>query len=200
MCLRIALVLALALLHAAVARADGAYLALEVGPAFFPDSDLSRGSASGDLSYDPGFHVGGAIGVRALDVVRGELGLSYRRADTDQLEEGGSSDGVSGDVGIFASMANGYLDCAFLDLPVTPYVGAGLGVGVVLADFEVGGTRVEDADTQFAYNVMGGVSYDANGVVFSAGYRYFATTDADIEGVDTEIDVHEVTFGVRYEY
>lgn len=198
--LRIALVLAVAALHAAAARADGPYLALEVGPVFLPDSDLSRGSASGELRYDPGFHVGGAFGVRTLDVVRGELSLGYRRADTDELEEDGTSDEVSGDVGVFAPMANGYLDMAFLGLPVTPYVGAGLGVGVVLADFEVDGVRVEDEDTQFAWNAMGGLSYDAGGVVFSAGYRYFATTDADIQGVDTEIDVHEATLGVRYEY
>lgn len=179
------------------AEADGAYLELQVGPSFFADSDLSNGGTA-ELSFDTGFNVGGAAGARFMDIVRAELGLHYRNADTDEIRVPLLGSGsVSGDVGVFTAMANGYLDLDFWDVPVVPYVGAGIGAGVVFADF----AGVDDEDSVFAYNVMGGVAYElTDHWVGRAGYRYLGTTDPKIQGVEAEVDIHELVFGLRYEF
>jgi opacity protein-like surface antigen len=199
--LRITLVPLLVLLWVTQAGAEGndMYVELQAGPTFPEDSDLSQGGQSGELTYDTGFNVGGAAGIRFLDVGRAEVALSYRQADTDRLKQFGSTP-VSGDVGLFTSMANGYIDIP-INLPVTPYVGGGIGVGVVMADFRANGNKVDDDDTQFAYNLMGGLIYQLQeDVAVRVGYRYLATTDAEIQGVDTEVHLHEMVFGVRYEF
>lgn len=192
----LSIVLAGLALCAGPAGAQEPYVALEIGPSFFADSELSSGGLSADLEFDPGFAVGGAIGARIADISRAELRLSYRRADTDEI----GPVSVSGDVGILSAMANGYVDLP-VNLPVQPYVGIGIGVGVLFADFRANSVNVDDEDAEFAYNVMAGVAYElTESVVLDAGYRYFATTDADIQGVDAEIDIHELLFGVRYEF
>jgi len=202
--LRFTLVLFLGFLWAAQAGAEGnngMYVELSAGPTFATDSDLSANGQSGKFTYDDaGFNVGGAAGMHFLDIARAEVGLDYRQAEIDRLRQFGGSVPVSGDVGLFTAMANGYVDLP-INLPVTPYIGAGIGVGVVLADFRVNGTHVDDEDTQFAYNFMAGIVYHIQeSLALKAGYRYVGTTDADIQGVDTEIGIHELVMGARYEF
>jgi opacity protein-like surface antigen len=188
MTLRTASILLVAL-FAVPAAAEGPYVELEVGPSFFSDSDLS--GTSTDLEYDTGFVVGGAAGYRFIEQARAELAVSYRQSDTDN---------ASGEVGLLGVMANGFFDID-LDLLVTPYVGAGVGLGAVFTDFRAGSTRVEDEDTEFAYNIMGGAAFDlTEELVLDAGYRYFGMTEARIQGVDVEFDVHEIVFSLRYEF
>ena len=197
--LRAGLVFSCACLFAAAAAADGPYVELRGGPSFFADSDRDR---PGDLVYeDAGFNVGGAVGGRFADVARGEFAIHYSRSDTDELDVTGPNPPVSGDMGVFSAMGNAYLDADFWDLPVVPYVGFGIGLGIVLADFRVGPTHVDDEEAVFAYNAMAGVSFEVSeNWVASTGYRYLGTTDANIRGVDVEMDLHEWVFGVRYEF
>lgn len=173
------------------------YVGLEAGPAFYMDSELSPGPGP-DLEYETGFNVGGVLGAHFLDIARGELAVSYRLADTDDA----GPLPVSGDLGVLGVMGNAYLDLELGDdVPVTPYLGFGIGLGAAFADFRAGSTNVEDEDVVFAYNVLAGVGFDVTEeVVLQVGYRYFATTDPEIQGVDVELDIHELVFGARYEF
>jgi opacity protein-like surface antigen len=69
---------------------------------------------------------------------------------------------------------------------------------------------VDDTSVEFAWNVMGGISYFlTEDWVLTGGYRYFSTTDAELDAtlvglgsgsLKAEVGIHELLFGVRYEF
>ena len=115
---------------------------------------------------------------------------------------------ASGDISTTYLFANAYRDFEFENLPVTPYVGAGIGIGFVEVDYNLGGeSLVDDDDTLFAYQVMAGASYDVNEQVAlfgEAGYR--GTTDIEVETdlVPGSIDIENrgaiAEIGLRYSF
>jgi OOP family OmpA-OmpF porin len=187
------------------------YVGLDAGASFVADSDISGGGLSGVASFDPGFNVGAAFGYRFLEHFRSELNTSYRRANVDKVTGGGETLIGAGDAGVFSAMVNGYFDWD-LGIPVKPYIGVGIGVGVVMVDSDASANVliVDDSTAEFAWNVMGGLSFEVvENVIISGGYRYFSTLDATLDAtlvgfgsgsVDGEIGVHELIFGVRYEF
>ncbi len=203
--------LLLAAVSAGTAAADGFYVELDVGASFIADADLSGSGLNGTAHLDPGFNVGGAAGYRFLDRFRAEVSLDYRRAEVDKVKGGGVTLAGAGDAGVFSAMANGYFDID-LGWAVQPYVGAGIGIGVVDIDSDSSANIliVDDTSTEFAWNVMAGLSYPiTEKVILSGGYRYFSTTDATLRAtlvgvgsanLKAEIGVHEMVFGVRYEF
>jgi OOP family OmpA-OmpF porin len=207
---RIVAILLASLCFTFPAAAANLYVELNTGPSFVADSDLDGGSGV-EAEFDPGFNVGAAFGVRFLEHFRTEINTSYRQAEVDNVSGPGFSLDGAGDAGVFAAMANAYFD---LDLggPVKPYIGAGVGVGVVIVDSDSSANIliIDDTTTEFAWNVMGGLSFEiTENVILSGGYRYFATTDATLDAtvvgfgsgtLDAEIAAHEVVVGVRFEF
>ena len=211
------LAFAVCLLFAYTAGADGIYVELAPGVSIFADSDISVFGLSGDVEFDTGFVIGGAVGYRFLDQpeglvdqIRGELNLSYREADIEKLTSGGLELPGAGDVSAIALMANVYYDFD-IGFPVTPYLGAGIGFAHIEIDSQRNAILVvNDDSTEFAWNVMLGASYAASEAIdLSLGYRYLVTTDpefdASITGVgsqklDAEISLHEILFGLRYNF
>ena len=58
-----------------------------------------------------------------------------------------------------------------------------------------------DDDTVFAYQAGLGVGYALNdSITLDLKYVYFATQDADFDGVDVEIASHNIVFGIRYAF
>ena len=201
MTLRIAATLCLAFVLATAAHADGAYVQLEAGPSFFDDSDVENNSL--DIEYDTGVNVGGAAGYHFLDVLdqglldlRAEFGVAYHQGDVDRT----GMFPADGDVEVIGLMANGYWDVD-LGLPVTPFVGAGIGCGVVVVDVLTIAGRIDEDDAAFAWELMGGLTYHVT-PAFSVdgGYRYFATANANIGGDDLDIATHEVVVALRYSF
>jgi opacity protein-like surface antigen len=175
----------------------------------------------------PGYTVGGAVGARFLEFLRGEINLSWRESDVDRMPLNGGPSPASGDVGLFAAMANVYGDLDLDDWVVIPYAGVGIGYGLIVLDAESdakGIPRANHIDAKqsvFAWNVMAGVTYPYTEITtFTFGYRYIATTDPKfkdrIEGVepsttanpngrgtrflDSEYDAHELMLGVRFNF
>ena len=190
---------------------DGFYAELAPGVSFVGDTDLSGGGLSATAELDPGFVIGGAIGYELSDSLRTELNVSYREQDFDKLDGGGlgSLDGV-GDIGTTTIMANGIYDIE-VDFPITPYIGAGIGLAVVEVDSDESGCAVciDDSDVQFAWNLMvGGSTSVTESITLSAGYRYTGVTAPELQdefaGVDIEsddpLDIHEIVFGLRYSF
>ena len=97
-------------------------------------------------------------------------------------------------------MANAYFDYLTCT-PWTPYVGAGLGVSYLKADFG----HVAKSVYNLGWQVMGGVTYDINSNwTLDLGYRYadLGRVRKSYEGTVAKVAArdHEILFGVRYEF
>lgn len=160
----------------------------------------------GHMKYNKelfGTHV--AYGVRA-GYVRGEVELNNsrdikRNYVTDSNFFGGEWGYDHFRLYKHSVMANVYFDYLTCT-PWTPYVGAGLGVSHLKADFG----EVAKSVNNLAWQVMAGLAYDiTSNWTLDAGYRY-----ADLGRIRknwgdqniTKIDVrdHEIMLGARYNF
>jgi opacity protein-like surface antigen len=194
--------------NASIARL---YVQLDAGLAMVGNSDVSLFGVSGDVEFDPGFAVGGAVGYRIEEWMRAELNLSYREADVDKVQALGPTLSGAGDAGAFSALANLYFDFKPRS-PVTPYMGVGIGIAHIDVDSNDSANVliVNDDSTELAWNVMAGAAWSVtDNVDLTLGYRYLSTTnaklDATVVGVgsgtlNAEFGVHEVMFGARYNF
>jgi len=100
---------------------------------------------------------------------------------------------------------NVYYDFNLQNMPVKPYVGAGLGWG--RAELEGDGVRVKDDGVSM--QIGAGASYQVNeNLAFDLGYRYITYGDFDeeervgliYEKYDYKPRAHEILLGVRYAF
>ncbi|MCQ2734929.1 MAG: porin family protein [Alphaproteobacteria bacterium] len=145
-----------------------------------------------------------AYGVRA-GYVRGEVELNNSRdIKRNWVEEG---DYLFDHFRLYkhSFMANAYFDYLTCT-PWTPYVGAGLGVSYLKADFG----EIAKSTYNLAWQVMGGITYDINSHwTLDLGYRYAdlgrvrkAVSYGDDFREVAKVDArdHEIMFGARYEF
>jgi opacity protein-like surface antigen len=193
-------------------RAFGGYVELESGVAAIPDAVVHGPFVDGDLDLHPGFVTGGAVGAQLTPFLRLEGAMNYREAQVDNFfVEGFVSDG-DGSFGAFSTFANAYVDLAIPGVPVTPFIGGGLGVAVVTLDTYDPFERVyiDDESVQFAWNLSAGASWAlGERIDLVTRYRYFATEDTDEDykdgtlrfgEADVEMDSHEAVLGVRFRF
>jgi OOP family OmpA-OmpF porin len=235
------IVFSIALPSAAASDMD-IYVEYGGGVSFVPNQDLDGAGASGsdlngEAESDPGFHVGAAIGKRFNEHFRAELGLSYRQNEVTNMSLRNEHDNAEGHIGLLAIMANGYFDWD-LGIGVIPYLGAGIGWGSLEIDSKNNGasfapnqqSMIEGQDQVFTYSIMAGGTYPINeSLDLSLGYRYIATTEADINTnlsdpnpdpnlpdpnnpdqgasrinssrrLDAEFDSHEIVLGLRINF
>lgn len=190
------------------------YIAARIGAAFNRDTDFGVLGTSVSNSYDTGWVGSLAVGTQfnlGGLTPRGEIEVGYSQSDVDSHDVAGvgTFDGsaASGKTSVLYGLVNGYID--FLDGPIKPYVGAGIGVGHVKFDNHgvTGvGTVLDDSGTGFAWQVGGGVSYAFTPqMTADLGYRYFNVENVEltaIDGTDSDVDVrsHQVTIGLRYSF
>jgi len=176
-------------------------------------NDSSGSSLSGHSEQDTGFNFGLALGKRFFEHLRGDIEFTYRRSEVDALSLQGEPDNASGSLGVFALMANAYVDWD-LDIGVVPY--AGFGIGWASVDYDAKNNagalkaKVDGRDSVFAWSLMTGGSYPVTEVLdLSLGYRYFATTDPKINSnvknlgsrrLEGEYDSHEIVLGLRFNF
>ena len=106
-------------------------------------------------------------------------------------------------------MVNGYYDFReIMDGPVSPYVGAGIGVSNVKVEFSPSGVGIiDDSQTVFSWQLMGGLNWDVEeNMTLYAGGRYRATGDVEVD-IDLfpaalEIENRGMLFevGLRYRF
>lgn len=166
-----------------------------------PDISTSTGELSSDA--DGGFGVGIAIG-RWFDTQRhwrAEVEASYRENDIDSS---GTAGGSEGEINSVNYMVNGYYDFR-PDSIFSPYLGAGIG----FADIDVEGLdlgsagTLDDDDSVFSYQLIGGVSYQATATIDLFGeLRYLATEDAEFSNGGREFDYETASAlaGLRYRF
>jgi opacity protein-like surface antigen len=200
------------------ARGDW-YVEYMVGVSHVPKQTLRSTDAvpvlSGSTKSDSaGYFVGGAIGRRFGEYFRTELQIGYRSTDIEEMAvRGEPNDADSGRLSLFTAMANGYFDFDLADqgLPLTPWVGLGLGWGMPRLDAQnspgANQMDVDDTDSVFVYSFMTGLSIRISEITDATlGYRYIRTEDFEIGGTsagaarrfDYEYDAHEASVGIRF--
>ena len=182
------------------------YLSGYIGPMFRPDagtniSGLRTGSF--DLDYDAGILLGGSVGVTLDNHFRVEGELAYRGSTTDDSQffpAGGEMH-----IGALSIMANGFYDLD-LNSPITPFFGVGVGLAFIRgAEENIFGSDDTDSDVALAYQLMAGLSYNLSPKAnLFAGYRYFDTSNYDINtfatNFDSSFESHELMIGARFKF
>ncbi|MEG3619998.1 OmpA family protein [Magnetovibrio sp. PR-2] len=181
---------------------DGLYAGAALGAVQAKDTTAS-GTSGGSVDFEPG--VAGAVfaGSKLNDTFRLELELSQRSMGLDSV----ASASASGDAKAQALIGNAIVDLD-LDLPITPYVGGGVGLARVSLNnaSPFGGSTIDDTDTALALQGIAGASYQLNDAVdVFADYRYFTTGDANFStaaGTSTSADLttHSVMAGLRLNF
>ena len=180
----------------------GPYVSGQVGATWVDDADFNAGGDTGESSFDTGFNVG-VSGGYDFGPVRAEGEVTYRLNDVDEYNVTGFGTFTGdGDVSALSLLANGFWDIE-IPGPVTPYLGAGIGVAQVSLDDSTPG--IDDDDTVFAYQVAAGAAFELMpSLALDLGYRYFATADPEFEDAagtfESEYKSHNLSLGVRFQF
>ena len=188
----------------ALAEDGKSYIGFSAGPSVFADSSLTDSTGDSiEASYSSGVTVSAVLGRKFDSGVRFEGEINYRTAEMDRLSYGGSSVKVTCDVASVSTLANLYFDIKNSS-PITPYVGAGIGLSRVYAGAaSVNGIRIweEDDDLVFAYQIAAGVGFDiSKDVTVDLGYKYFATSDPQFELLKADYSSHNFMAGIRLNF
>ena len=185
---------------------NGSYLALSGGVVGLEDTSIDYGGAlpNGNVRFDAGWAVSGAVGWRVLHAGRIELEVSHRENDVFDVDPGFGS---SGSVTATTYMVNGYVDIpVYTYAGVVPYVGAGVGRAQFTHDLQAGGGIVSHSDSHaFAYQVIGGLEFPLipRRMSTTLEYRYLSTTRPlfqDEAGFlyHADYDSHTLLVGLRW--
>lgn len=140
-----------------------------------------------NISFSPGFNVGGALGYD-MGQFRVEGEIRYSSVDIDEVN--GAPSPISADLSALTFMANGYYDHEMGNSPLTPYIGAGL--GLVSSEISAGGAGSSDEE-DFGYQFMVGLGFDiTQTVILTAEYRFLGIADSDAP------NTHAFIFGGRF--
>lgn len=196
--------LTLAIMGAAGGQAahadDSNYISIFGGLNSLDDTSISSPTGSIGSDFDEGFGVGIAVGrwFDARQHWRAEVELSYRENDIDRL---GAARG-RGEVNALAYMVNGYYDFRPGER-VQPYVGVGVGIAEIDAEnVGIGSARLDDDDSVFAYQFIGGLGYQLTDRVDLFGeLRYLGSEDPELDG-GRELDYESanVLAGLRFRF
>lgn len=140
-----------------------------------------------NISFSPGFNVGGALGYD-FGQFRAEGEIRYSSVDVDEVN--GIPSPISADLSALTFMANGYYDIEMANSPLTPYIGAGL--GLVSSEISAGASSSADQE-DFGYQFMVGLGFDVGKTtILTAEYRFLGIADSDAPST------HAFIFGARF--
>jgi len=191
------------------------------------DFDLLGGIANVETDYETGFFAAGLIGYDFGTILGGfagvrvelEGGYGESSVETHTLSALGLSVEVDetdsfGELTTIAGFGNLFLDLNFGDSLLKPFIGGGVGAANVelkKQGISATGVLMDDDDIALAYHGSAGVGIDLGrlgfggalqGATLEIGYRYMAADDLsftareDTES-ETDLDSHNITFGIR---
>lgn len=197
---------------------EGAYLGLRGSFAWTEDTEADATLTAVNVRDTDSFGGGAALGYDFGNGLRVEGEFFYLTSDVEEFEVTkdlvnvpdlvGDVYAVNGDLTVAAIMANAYYDIPLDHFALKPYVGAGLGAAAIMADMDSGPLLLtfDDTSWSFAWQLMAGVSMPIDeGIVASAGYRYFAATETDIPDVfgddySFSVSSHSFDVGLRFRF
>lgn len=164
---------------AADALAQDTYVSGQVGLRAVENTSGDVTGSKLDAELGNGLYLSGALG-QHWGNWRGELGISNRGGQLDALLGDGVDLGASGDgLTSTALMANVFYDFTS-EGSFTPYVGVGIGMARVTADFQGAGGVIDGSDSSMAFQAIGGVSLSlSDNMSLFADMRYFKATSTD---------------------
>ncbi len=205
------------------AGGGGYYASVFVGASIPSDANFD-GIIGGNpqtvgVESDTGYVVGGTLG-RSWDFgtfrSRGEIEVSYRESDVDEVFFSGNGPAaevnVNGDTTSTTVFANALLDFPISDTPLTAYTGLGVGISFVDQEFVYGpGVRVDASDEVFAAQLIAGISYDVTDrIALTLDGRYqwafgvegdrLAPTGALTGTIEDDLNNFDATIGMRYSF
>lgn len=150
------------------------------------------------LGFNDGWAIGGAIGQYMTENSRRELEFTYRHNTIDGVLTPTPLP-LDGHLNCYSLMGNLVYELPRLQIAgLKPYIGGGVGVAYV--DGEAVGFGTVD-DTVFAYQGFFGVDRQLSGQAkLFAEYRYFGTSEFDIEGPFPSTDEYQANnlfFGLQ---
>jgi opacity protein-like surface antigen len=205
--------LLLSVSEASAQTASKFYVRLDAGGSFPMDTNLA-----GFTGFSPSAVVDAGVGFKILPFLRTDVTVSYRPDYNQNTTDPNTFVQQKADIKSLASFFNAYFDIPTGPLPVTPYIGAGVGVsrnqtGSTFEADTFGNTiSVSGATkTNFAYQVTAGLSFPIFvGIAFDASYHYvdlgrFTTgSSANLNGAGVTVvpesgrlKANEVMIGLR---
>ncbi len=140
------------------------------------------------------FQAEGAGGYKFANGISFELAGNYNYAEFDDTD---------GYASVFAVMPNAKMEFD-IGQPVLPYVMGGAGFGFLNAEDPATGITGSDSGLTFAYQLGFGAMYPINlQTSLDFGYRYFGTSEADLDLNGTEYTTdygsHSLMLGIRHQ-
>ncbi|MES1992178.1 MAG: outer membrane beta-barrel protein [Pseudomonadota bacterium] len=197
--------------------AEGSYVAARGSIVMTDDADwifndgFGPVPANGDVvsKFKDGYGAGVALGMKLPSQFRVEGELLWQKNDIDSGRLGSlqlsALGGLNGDVSLWGGMLNGYYD--FLEGPLVPFVGIGVGYAQVDANVKLGNISViNDNDSVLTYQAILGVSYEFMPNLSAVlAYRYMSMEDPKFKDkaggkVDMGYDSQAVDLGLRYSF
>ncbi|WGJ62103.1 MULTISPECIES: P44/Msp2 family outer membrane protein [unclassified Wolbachia] len=121
---------------------------------------------------------GGAFGYK-MDDIRVDVEGLYSQLAKDATVV--SDDKAADSVTAFSGLVNVYYDIAIEDMPITPYVGVGVGAAYISNPSKANEVK-DQKGFGFAYQAKAGVSYDVTPEIkLFAGARYFGSYGASFD-------------------
>jgi len=176
-------------------RSGNTYLRLSGGALVMDDIKMSGGGLTGELSFDTGWVVSGAIGYNLSPQFAVEAELTYLTADFDTASVAGvGSAPVDGDLSSFLTMVNANFH-PMAGGSFDPYIGAGIGMAFSEVSIDsVGGAPLNRSADSEDLALQANAGFDmnlGNGKKVGAQYRYI-WTDTGTSGMD-DITGHALT-------
>ncbi|WP_349967214.1 P44/Msp2 family outer membrane protein [Wolbachia endosymbiont of Armadillidium arcangelii] len=131
----------------------------------------------------------GAFGYKMDDIRVDVEGLYSQLNKNDVIGAEFTPAIVADNVTAFSGLVNVYYDVAIEDMPITPYVGVGVGAAYVSNPLATKVAGDKDSGFGFAYQAKAGVSYDVTPEIkLYAGARYFGSYGANFDGTKQDPD------------
>ncbi|MFP3015426.1 MAG: P44/Msp2 family outer membrane protein [Wolbachia sp.] len=135
-------------------------------------------STTTDL-YKASFMAGGGAFGYKMDDIRVDIEGLYSQLSKDTLEKA-PDPAIADSLTAISGLVNVYYDIAIEDMPITPYIGVGVGAAYVSNPLATKVTDDKASGFGVAYQAKAGVSYDVTPEIkLYAGARYFGSYGAN---------------------
>ncbi|MDR2978346.1 MAG: acyloxyacyl hydrolase [Rickettsiales bacterium] len=129
---------------------------------------------------------GGAFGYK-MDDIRVDIEGLYSQLSKNEVGGATATPGVADNLSVMSGLVNVYYDVVIEDMPITPYVGVGIGAAYLSNPAKDKIVTDQKHGFGFAYQAKAGVSYDVTPEIkLFAGARYFGSYGAKFDKKDGE--------------